>query len=43
LEDDAHHRGARRLDRVVVQGLMRVRPGMKVEPHLQTADATPKG
>ncbi len=30
-------------DRVVVQGLMRVRPGMKVEPHLQTADATPKG
>jgi len=30
-------------DRVVVQGLMRVRPGMKVEPHLQTADATTKG
>jgi multidrug efflux pump subunit AcrA (membrane-fusion protein) len=30
-------------DRVVVQGLMRVRPGMKVEQHLQMADATPKG
>ena len=30
-------------DRVVVQGLMRVRPGMKVEPHLQTADANTKG
>jgi multidrug efflux system membrane fusion protein len=30
-------------DPVVVQGLMRVRPGMKVEPHLQTANATPKG
>src|SRR6266481_505078 len=26
-------------DRVVVQGLMRVRPGMKVEPHLTTVDA----
>ena len=30
-------------DRVVVQGLMRVRPGMKVEPHLQMANATRKG
>jgi RND family efflux transporter MFP subunit len=30
-------------DWVVVQGLMRVRPGMKVEPHLQAADATTKG
>ena len=30
-------------DRVVVQGLMRVRPGMKVEPHLQTVDANTKG
>jgi RND family efflux transporter MFP subunit len=29
-------------DRVVVQGLMRVRAGMKVEPHLQTADAAAK-
>jgi multidrug efflux system membrane fusion protein len=29
-------------DRVVVQGLMRVRPGMKVESHLRTADATTK-
>jgi RND family efflux transporter MFP subunit len=26
-------------DRVVVQGLMRTRPGMKVEPHLTTVDA----
>jgi RND family efflux transporter MFP subunit len=30
-------------DRVVIQGLMRVRPGMKVEPHLQTVDANTKG
>ena len=30
-------------DRVVFQGLMRVRPGMKVEPHLQTVDANTKG
>jgi RND family efflux transporter MFP subunit len=29
-------------DRVVVQGLMRVRPGLKVESHLQTADAATK-
>jgi RND family efflux transporter MFP subunit len=27
------------IDRVVVQGLMRVRPGMKVEPHPTTIDA----
>ncbi|HEX9464307.1 MAG TPA: efflux RND transporter periplasmic adaptor subunit [Alphaproteobacteria bacterium] len=30
-------------DRVIVQGLMRVRPGMTVEPHRQTIDATIKG
>src|SRR5713101_5126642 len=36
-------RGLLPTDWVVVAGLMRVRPGMKVEPHLQTADATTKG
>ncbi|MEA2911820.1 MAG: hypothetical protein QOJ15_3901 [Bradyrhizobium sp.] len=46
LEDHAMRvitRGLLPTDRVVVAGLMRVRPGMKVEPHLQTADATTKG
>jgi RND family efflux transporter MFP subunit len=46
LEDHAMRvitHGLRPTDRVVVQGLMRVRPGMKVEPHLQTADANTKG
>jgi RND family efflux transporter MFP subunit len=46
LEDHAMRvitRGLLPTDRVVVQGLMRVRPGMKVEPHLQTADANTKG
>jgi len=32
-------RGLLPTDRVVVRGLMRVRPGMKVEPHLTTVDA----
>jgi RND family efflux transporter MFP subunit len=42
LEDHAMRvitRGLLPTDRVVVQGLMRVRPGMKVEPHLRTVDA----
>ncbi len=46
LEDHAMRvitRGLLPTDRVVVKGLMRVRPGMKVEPHLQTADTTTKG
>jgi RND family efflux transporter MFP subunit len=46
LEDHAMRvitRGLLPTDRVVVAGLMRVRPGMKVEPHLQTAGATTKG
>jgi multidrug efflux system membrane fusion protein len=30
-------------DRVVVDGLMRVRPGVRVEPHLKTVHATAKG
>jgi hypothetical protein len=32
-------RGLLPTDRVVAQGLMRTRPGMKVEPHLTTVDA----
>ena len=32
-------RGLLPIDRVVAQGLMRTRPGMKVEPHLTTVDA----
>jgi multidrug efflux pump subunit AcrA (membrane-fusion protein) len=46
LEDHAMRvitRGLLPTDRVVVKGLMRVRRGMKVEPHLQTADTTTKG
>jgi RND family efflux transporter MFP subunit len=46
LEDHAMRvitRGLLPTDRVVVQGLMRVRPGMKVEPHLQTVDANTNG
>jgi multidrug efflux system membrane fusion protein len=42
LEDHAMRvitHGLLPIDRVVVQGLMRVRPGMKVEPHLTTIDA----
>jgi RND family efflux transporter MFP subunit len=42
LEDHAMRvitRGLLPTDRVVVQGLMRTRPGMKVEPHLTTVDA----
>ena len=42
LEDHAMRvitRGLLPTDRVVVQGLMRTRPGMKVQPHLTTADA----
>ncbi len=42
LEDHAMRvitRGLLPNDRVVVQGLMRTRPGMKVEPHLTTVDA----
>jgi len=42
LEDHAMRvitRGLLPTDRVVVQGLMRVRPGMKVAPHLRTVDA----
>jgi multidrug efflux system membrane fusion protein len=45
LEDPAMRvitKGLLPTDRVVVQGLMRVRPGMKVESHLQTADAATK-
>jgi multidrug efflux system membrane fusion protein len=42
LEDHAMRvitRGLLPTDRVIVQGLMRTRPGMKVEPHLTTVDA----
>jgi len=42
LEDHAMRvitRGLLPTDRVVVQGLMRTRPGMKAEPHVTTVDA----